>query len=555
MTTATTAPHQTDEFPIPEDLDGFWMFDQVHAPRPLTPLSREVLMGSLTEGFCAALREVGYPLGIVMRAVNSFGYIALLPHDSQAPPSDEGAGLPAWDQDEGAAIMAILGERWERVLLPSILPGLERLRTLDYASLSDDALLATFDDLYRDLVDRWRIHGYILFTYQAASTFDDFYQDVLHPADPTEPYLLLGGFETRSFEANRGLWRLSRTVRASAELRCVLAEADPASRITALERSSPGRALLQDLRDYLEEYGWRSDAILELADPMWREDLAIPLNALSGLVDLDDAEDPEARLQRVAARRERLLAEARARLADDPKRLRQFDTLYAQARHHVMIDENHNFYIDQMGNMAMRLPVLELGRRLVRHGVVDAVDDVFMLTTEQIRAGLAGVDQHAIVRAERATLAHWAGIVPPPTLGDPPPEDEVDPFIAAVIKIDVPPVPREQTAAIIRGTPASPGVVRGRAKVARSLEEASTIEPGQILVCEMTLPPWSVLFTTIAGVVADTGGVLSHCATVAREYGIPAVVGTSVGTMAIPDGALLEVDGTHGEVRILDVPR
>jgi pyruvate,water dikinase len=90
--------------------------------------------------------------------------------------------------------------------------------------------------------------------------------------------------------------------------------------------------------------------------------------------------------------------------------------------------------------------------------------------------------------------------------------------------------------------------------VARSLEEASTVEPGQILVCEMTLPPWSVLFSTIGAVVADTGGVLSHCATVAREYGIPCVVGTIVGTTTIQDGAMLAVDGAKGEVRILEVP-
>jgi pyruvate,water dikinase len=121
-----------------------------------------------------------------------------------------------------------------------------------------------------------------------------------------------------------------------------------------------------------------------------------------------------------------------------------------------------------------------------------------------------------------------------------------------MIKIIAPPVPREQSVTVIRGTPASPGFARGRAKVARSLEEASTVEPGHILVCEMTLPPWSVLFSTIGAVVADTGGVLSHCATVAREYGIPCVVGTIVGTTTIQDGAMLAVDGAKGEVRILE---
>lgn len=536
------------EFPVPADLDGFWMFDQVHAPRPLTPLSAEILLTGLSDGFRSAMKAVGYPFGLGMRVVNAYGYIALLPHDEQ---DGERTEPPPWTDESAAVLMASLGARWEREWLPALRPGLDRLRTMEYAALSDDDLLATLDDLRRDLAARWHVHGYLVFSYQAASTFDDFYQATFHPTDPTEPYQLLSGFPTRTFAANRGLWRLSRIVKASSALARLFAETAPERRVAALEASDEGRALLRELHTYLDEFGWRVDAVLELAQPMWREDLAIPLNALRGLVDRDDAEDPDARLRRIAERRERLLADARAKLAQDPERLARFDLLYEQARHHVIVDEDHNFYIDQMGNAALRLPILELGRRLVGHGAVDHADDVFLLTTAQIGSGLGGVDQRATVAKVRAELARWATVTPPPTIGEPPPEDEIDPFITALIKTDAPPVPKAQTATVIRGTPASPGIARGRAKVARSLEEASTIRPGQILVCEMTLPPWSVLVATIRAVVADTGGILSHCATVAREYGIPCVVGTSVGTTAIQDGVLLEVNGTTGEVKIL----
>jgi hypothetical protein len=158
-------------FPVPADLDGFWMFDQVHAPRPLTPLSQDVLLGALTEGFCAALKEVGYPLGICFRAVNHYAYCTLTPHEKTAGAT---AAQPT-GHDAIAAVISRLGERWESEWLPSILPGLERLRTLDYGALSDDALLVALRDLRRDLVARWRIHGFLLFAYQAASTFDDFY--------------------------------------------------------------------------------------------------------------------------------------------------------------------------------------------------------------------------------------------------------------------------------------------------------------------------------------------------------------------------------------------
>ena len=100
------------------------------------------------------------------------------------------------------------------------------------------------------------------------------------------------------------------------------------------------------------------------------------------------------------------------------------------------------------------------------------------------------------------------------------------------------------------GTGASRGVVQGRAKVVRRLADASKLQPGDIMICEMTMPPWTPLFATISGLVADTGGVLSHCAIVAREYHLPCVVGTAIGTSVITDGMLVTVDGSKGLVRI-----
>ena len=103
---------------------------------------------------------------------------------------------------------------------------------------------------------------------------------------------------------------------------------------------------------------------------------------------------------------------------------------------------------------------------------------------------------------------------------------------------------------VITGTAASPGMVRGRAKVVHDLSEASKVQPGEILVCEMMMPAWTSLFSTVSVVVSDTGGVLSHCAIVSREYRIPCVVGTVVGTSVLKDGMLLTVDGSRGMVRI-----
>jgi pyruvate,water dikinase len=115
--------------------------------------------------------------------------------------------------------------------------------------------------------------------------------------------------------------------------------------------------------------------------------------------------------------------------------------------------------------------------------------------------------------------------------------------------LGVPPEPSRDPD-VITGTGASPGTVRGRAKVVHKLSEAGKVHSGDILVCELTMPAWTPLFSTVSAVVSDTGGLLSHSAIVAREYRIPCVVGTIVGTSAIADGMLLTVDGSRGIVRI-----
>ena len=105
---------------------------------------------------------------------------------------------------------------------------------------------------------------------------------------------------------------------------------------------------------------------------------------------------------------------------------------------------------------------------------------------------------------------------------------------------------------IVTGYPASSGVVTGEAKVVMTLDEAHKLEPGDILVCQMTMPAWTPLFGIVAAVVSDSGGPLSHCAIVAREYQIPCVAGTQVGTSLIKDGMRIRVDGATGIVQILD---
>jgi pyruvate,water dikinase len=319
--------------------------------------------------------------------------------------------------------------------------------------------------------------------------------------------------------------------------------------VSHLERSDEGRNFLREFRAYLDEFGWRSEAF-ELADTTWRENPTIPLNTLQGYISLDEDANPDVRFSEAVQTREKLVGQARERLAGDPDKLARFNELYDMGRHNLVLTDDHNFYIDQVGDAILRPPLLEIGRRLVPQGSLADANDVFLLYLAEIRAGLAGVNQQSLAAQRQAEMVAWSKIIPPPTIGEQPPPSD-DPWEEAVLRkmLGVPPEP-SQDPDVITGTGASPGTVQGRAKVVYDLSEASKIQPGEILVCEMTMPAWTSLFSTVSAVVSDTGGVLSHCAIVSREYRIPCVVGTVMGTSVIKDGMLLTVDGSQGMVRI-----
>lgn len=538
MTTAAPT-----EFEIPPDVTGFWQWDKMHCPRPQTPLTQEFVLPGWARGFTRAMDEWSSPFGVQHKMINYYFYLNAMPL------GDGSEERKAKYKETIDKIVPRVGELWRDEWLPSILPGLEKARTLDYGAMSDQQLLDVLGELYDDMEYRCVIHGRINYMTAAASLYADFYNDNFSPEDPTEPYQTLQGFVTKSVEAGNGLWHLSRVVRASATLRSLFETVQPAELIAQLEKSSEGQSFLTELRTYLDEYGWRSD-IFELAEPSWRENPEIPLNAIQGYMSLGDDHDPAIKFAEAQALRDELLARARERLKDDSQKLQRFEELYDAARHFLNVTEDHNFYIDQIGNTVMRLPILELGGRLAERGVIEDRNDIFLLYVPELREAVAGKDQKALVAQRREEMQKWSKVVPPPFLGEPPPLSD-DPFEQGLFVkfFGIPPEPSRDPS-IITGIPASAGTVQGRAKVVRTLPEASKLEQGDILVCEMTMPPWTPLFSTVSAVVADTGGILSHCAIVAREYRMPCVVGTAFGTYVIKDGMLLTVDGSKGIVRI-----
>jgi pyruvate,water dikinase len=197
---------------------------------------------------------------------------------------------------------------------------------------------------------------------------------------------------------------------------------------------------------------------------------------------------------------------------------------------------------------------MEVGRFLVEGGRLDQADDVMFLRYNELRAligSAAAIDARAIVatrRGERETAGRlhprdWIGTVTPTQLAFP--------YLVNWGYPDRFHQTQSDDQRVITGLGASAGVVEGIARVVRTVDEFDDVRDGDILVCQMTNPAWVVLFTKIAGLVTDTGGTTSHPAVLAREYGIPAVIGTSVATHRIATGDRIRVDGTSGNVEIL----
>jgi pyruvate,water dikinase len=219
----------------------------------------------------------------------------------------------------------------------------------------------------------------------------------------------------------------------------------------------------------------------------------------------------------------------------------------------AIVHEDHNFWIDQRLFYHVRRVILEFGGRLAQAGVLDKVNDVFYLTTDELQNG-QDVPLKRFVQQRKTEMERFSRVAPPPMLGTAPAFEMTDggSMVRALFKGEMSPAKASNGEMDkVKGLPGSAGVARGTARVIHSLAEVGKLQPGDVLVTVSTEPPWTPLFATASAIVTDSGGVLSHSAVVAREYRIPAVVGAGNATTTFQDGQLIEVDGNAGIVRLV----
>jgi pyruvate,water dikinase len=194
-----------------------------------------------------------------------------------------------------------------------------------------------------------------------------------------------------------------------------------------------------------------------------------------------------------------------------------------------------------------RLPALELGRRGVARGHLDRPEQIFMLRIEEVPDHLAdGAAWTDTLRRRESDYLRLFEYEPPfVAVGSPPPLHEWrrrDSYLHEKVA----------TGMVLQGVSGCPGTVSGRARVVLTPDDPSALEVAEILIAPITDPSWTPLFMGAAAVVCDVGAPFSHAAIVSRELGIPCVVSVANATARIPDGALIEVDGTTATVRILE---
>ena len=338
-------------------------------------------------------------------------------------------------------------------------------------------------------------------------------------------------------EMDLALWALTVEVRADPVLSKTVSETPPEQLARDYRNGTLPTRLQARLAEFLGVYGHRGVAEIDLGLPRWSEDPTYILGVLANYLRLDDPElAPDVQFRRAERQAQEMVAELTSRAARKGRlRGRLVGFFLKRTRALLGLREMPKFFLVLLLARTRTL-LWSVGEELTRAGRLASAGDIFFVSLPEARAALAGEDLRPIVRERRAVYDREVQRrhVPRILLSD-----GTEPTVEA------------GTAAAdgLRGTPASGGVVIGKANVILD-PTGARLEPGEILVAPATDPGWTPLFLTAGGLVMEMGGAMSHGAVVAREYGIPAVVGVPDATERIATGQRITVDGSAGVITL-----
>jgi rifampicin phosphotransferase len=364
--------------------------------------------------------------------------------------------------------------------------------------------------------------------------------------DPTLATRLIGNAgDVDSALPSFALWDLSRVVRADAGLTAAF-DAGDEGLLDRLHKEHPRFATQFDV--FVREFGYRGPSEWDIGVHTWETQPELPLSLIGRLRLLDDDASPGLRIQERSADAAAALEQALKILGSNEEAVQTLHLAIASARRFAAWRERGKTNAVKVIH-EVRAPLFELGRRLTAQGELDHPQQVFMALESEL--DLLATHAAALRDTLRERERQWRDLF----------DIEVPTFVVAGQPMtplaDLPRKSGRETTTVkagdvLVGAPASAGVARGRARVVTSTSQIAAFEPGEILVAPQTDPSWTPLFMVAAGVVVDVGAMGSHAMIVSRELGIPCAAGVGDATSRIPDGTLLEVDGSSGKVTVLE---
>jgi len=570
---AADSPPQRARFTPPGP--GSWVLDVAHCEGPRSAYGNELFESQYTEGFREGFARYGALLDTIeFRAVEGFPYTAVRPLG--APPDAKGPP-PKWVFKALLALHPALRARCRRARevmegrvwredikafwegFPEVEASLAAIAATPISTLDERALAEVVERTRALAASRLREH----FARAPATMLPvgDFVAQVREwtGAPPSEPLDALRGYSPAPVAGTRALREAAEAVANDPEARALLDRGGGATETLAAIRALPGPAGSAVAR-LLERYGDVITTGHDLSHLRLAEMPALILASLRAKADARGDDDARAAAERAASALRAKVPEAHHA---------SFDELLAEARDAYPLRDARGA-LDYWCLGLLRRVVQEAGRRLSARGAIAQPDDVFDCSHAELTTLLRGAK--APTAEELAQRARWrrsacldaAPTVLGPAPGAPPPSEwlprgadrcaravgayidllraDEDLHGAAAPTVETP---------LVKGLGVSVGRLVGRARLIRSADDFGRLEAGDILVAPITTPAYNIILPLLGGVVTDRGGLLSHPAIVAREYGFPGVVGTRDATSRIPDGATVEIDGAAGTVRVL----
>ena len=543
------------------DAHIFWFRDDLHQPYPISPMGMTTVQKHHAWGYHVASAQTSLPpsKGAHVKVYQGRVYLGFALIDD---PAEVGRRAEVFGR-----LIEYCKAHWDEYYggyMAEVKSNLASLAAVDADRLTTSHLLDYVRKSEEINRRHWEIHFILM--YPADTIYLEFEAFCMaHGVEEKDFVNLLKGFNSMSTQTDESLWGLA-IAADQAGLRGPLLHATPATLRDAIGGLPGGREWLAALDAWLETYGNRISAgHLDVIFPTWREDPSPVLETIASyFARMDAGWDLVAARDGIMAQRDALIASVEAGLSEEDRTA--FRGLLPVANQVYEFQEDHGFYIDAGSTAALHRSLLAGGRRLAQVGLLDDASDVFFLTFEELvevlgdlaRDEVIGTYHHAVLvpslvaerKAQRQeSIENDAPLTVgnvPATMGDP-----IALKVFGIVDEVLHPKGGKQVVERLSGFPGAAGVVEGPARLVLSFEEFPSLQSGDILVSPATSTAWTPLFLKIAGVVTDTGGMLTHAAIAAREYGIPAVVGTWNATNSIRDGAIIRVDGNLGLVEVL----